>query len=151
MASAASRTTSLQPARQANSKSIMHTEESILTEMRRLGFVLTPLVNVGYHFEYCKHDMFICPDTARNNILKIILPINTNAKIIDELKAYRLVNEANNIMNLTTASIVDDDMIWISYRTFLSGSEPLETVLDIAINAVTSTADHIYNGLKSII
>lgn len=129
----------------------MHTEESILTEMRRLGFVLTPLVNVGYHFEYCKHDMFICPDTARNNILKIILPINTNAKIIDDLKAYRLVNEANNIMNLTTASIVDDDTIWISYRTFLSGSEPLGTVLDIAINAVTSTADHIYNGLKSII
>lgn len=119
--------------------------------MRRLGFVLTPLVNVGYHFEYCKHDMFICPDTARNNILKIILPINTNAKIIDDLKAYRLVNEANNIMNLTTASIVDDDTIWISYRTFLSGSEPLGTVLDIAINAVTSTADHIYNGLKSII
>ena len=119
--------------------------------MRRLGFVLTPLVNVGYHFEYCKHDMFICLDTARNNILKIILPINNNAKIIDDLKAYRLVNEANNIMNLTTASIVDDDTIWISYRTFLSGSEPLETVLDIAINAVTSTADHIYNGLKSII
>lgn len=119
--------------------------------MRRLGFVLTPLVNVGHHFEYGKHDMFICPDTARNNILKIILPINTNAKIIDDLKAYRLVNEANNIMNLTTASIVDDDTIWISYRTFLSGSEPLGTVLDIAINAVTSTADHIYNGLKSII
>lgn len=95
--------------------------------------------------------MFICPDTARNNILKIILPINTNAKIIDDLKAYRLVNEDNNIMNLTTASIVDDDIIWISYRAFLSGSEPLGTVLDIAINAVTSTADHIYNGLKSII
>lgn len=50
MASAASRTTYLQPARQANSKSEMHTEKSKLTEMRRLGFVLTPLVNVEYHF-----------------------------------------------------------------------------------------------------
>jgi len=79
------------------------------------------------------------------------LPINTNAKIIDDLKAYRLVNDTNNIMNLTTASIVDDDTIWVSYRTFLSGSEPLETILDIAINAVTNTADHIQNGLKSIL
>ena len=119
--------------------------------MRRLGFVLTPLANVGHHFEYCEHDLFICPYTAQNNILKIILPIDTSKKINDDLKVYRLVNEANNIMNLTTASIVDDDTIWVSYRTFLSGSEPLGTVLDIAINAVTSTADHIYNGLKSII
>ena len=95
--------------------------------------------------------MFICPDTAQNNILKIILPISTEVKINDDMEAYRLVNETNNIMNLTTASIVDDDTIWVSYRTFLSGSEPLGTVLDIAINAATSTADHIYNGLKSII
>ena len=119
--------------------------------MRRLGFVLTPLLNVGYHFEYGKHDLFICPDTAQNNILKIILPISTEVKIIDDLKAYRLVNEANNIMNLTTASIVDDDTIWISYRTFLSSNEPLGVLLDIAINAVTNTADHIQNGLKSIL
>jgi hypothetical protein len=129
----------------------MHTEESILTEMRRLGFVLTPLLNVGYHFEYGKHDLFICPDTAQNNILKIILPISTEVKINDDMEAYRLVNETNNIMNLTTASIVDDDTIWVSYRTFLSGNEPLGVLLDIAINAVTSTADHIQNGLKSIL
>ena len=129
----------------------MHTEESILTEMRRLGFVLTPLVNVGYHFEYGKHDLFICPDTAQNNILKIILPISTEVKINDYIEAYRLVNETNNIMNLTTASIVDDDTIWISYRTFLSGSEHLGILLNIAINAVTSTADYIYNGLESIL
>ena len=129
----------------------MHTEESILTEMRRLGFVLTPLVNVGYHFEYGKHDLFICPDTAQNNILKIILPISTEVKINDDIEAYRLVNETNNIMNLTMASIVDDDTIWISYRTFLSGSEHLGILLNIAINAVTSTADYIYNGLESIL
>lgn len=69
----------------------MHTEESILTEMRRLGFVLTPLAHVGYHFEYCGHDLFLCPDRKQNNV-----------------------------MTMTTASIVDEDTI--GYHTVLFSS-----------------------------
>lgn len=129
----------------------MHTEESILTEMRRLGFVLTPLANVGYHFEYCGHDLFLCPDHKLDNVMKIVLPISTDIDIKDNIIINNLINETNNVMPLTTATIVDEDTIWVSYSTYLFGSEPLGVLLRIAVNAVTSTAEHLMGGLKRLL
>lgn len=129
----------------------MHTEESILTEMRRLGFLLTPLAHVGYHFEYCGHDLFLCPDREQNNVMKIVRPLSTDIDLKNNILISNLVNETNNVMTLTTASIVDEDTIWVSYSSFLFGNEPLGELLKMAISAVTSTAEYLLEGLKRIL
>lgn len=142
---------SLQPARQAKNRKQMHTEENRLTEMRRLGFVLTPLAHVGYHFEYCGHDLFLCPGRKQNNVMKIVRPLSTDIDLKDNTLISNLVNETNNVMTMTTASIVDEDTIWVSYSYFLFGNEPLGELLKMAISAVTSTAEYLLKGLKRIL
>lgn len=138
----------LRPARQAKNRTQMHTEESILTEMRRLGFILTPLENVGYHFEYHLHNLFLCQDRKRNNVLKIVRPISTETDITDNILISNLINEVNNVMDLTTVTTVDNETIWVSYRSYIFGSEPLEELLKMAISAVAGTSEYILDRLQ---
>ena len=83
--------------------------------------------------------------------MKIVRPISTDIDIKDNIIINNLINETNNVMPLTTATIVDEDTIWVSYSTYLFGSEPLGVLLRIAVNAVTSTAEHLMGRLKRLL
>ena len=83
--------------------------------------------------------------------MKIVRPLSTDIDLKDNILISNLVNETNNVMTLTTASIVDEDTIWVSYSSFLFGNEPLGELLKMAISAVTSTAEFLLEGLKRIL
>lgn len=59
-----------------------------------------------------------------------------------------LINEVNNVMDLTTVTTVDNETIWVSYRSYIFGSEPLEELLKMAISAVAGTSEYILDRLQ---
>ena len=120
----------------------MNTEEKIVYSLRRLGLNPTPLEKVGHYISFEDTDIFYCPDDENPEIFRMILPLSVEINDENREQWMDIINDTNNIMKLTTASIIDEETIWISYRSYIFGTEPLDQMIEVAVKALKHAKMH---------
>ena len=120
----------------------MNTEENIVYCLRRLGLNPTPLEKVGHYISFEDTDIFYCPDDENPEIFRMILPLSVEINDENREQWMDIINDTNNIMKLTTVSIIDEETIWISYRSYIFGTEPLDQMIEVVVKALKHAKMH---------
>lgn len=106
----------------------------IIYNLCKLGFEITEVENIGYHFMYMGKDVFYCIANDDGSSLKLVLVEKREIISTDITRIFTVLNTINNTVRYVKASLIDYETVWLTCeQSICTKEESLADLLQISI------------------
>ncbi len=120
----------------------------VICNLRKFGFEITEVENVGYHFIYMGKDVFYCITQSDENSLKLVLVEKKEIKPSNITHILMALNTINNTVRYVKASLVDYDAVWLACECPICTTEGLAEILQISICSLYQASTLLNNKIQ---
>lgn len=105
----------------------------VIYNLRKLGFEITEVGNIGYHFMYMGKDVFYCITHDDGSSLKLVLVEKKEILPTDITRIFTVLNTINNTVRYVKASLIDYEAVWLTCEQSICTKESLAELLQISV------------------
>lgn len=128
----------------------MNTTAEVILNLRKLGFDITEVEYVGYHFMYMGKDIFYCITQSDKKTLKLILVERMEIIPTDINRILLALNSMNNTVRYVKASLIDNDTVWLTCECPICTTECLAEILQISICSLYQASNLLNNKISTV-